>query len=639
MALLPDVSGGKMEPVDVGIEDERLSLELAVAAGLAELSAAEVAPTEVQTRSPFDAEDVVFSDATWVTYALKVQDWLRPSQSVALTAAPSEAAAALLDSLGAESEDAFLAPDGQRAVLTDLGLEFLRDRVDRAVELMNRFREDHESGSLAAATRAWMESWDERVEETVGGRINAKSEVWRIHDFTSKAKSGKLNLSPSYQRGDVWPTKDSQLLIESIVRGIPLPSIIILRPSGGLDTPYEVVDGKQRLTAILRFVGAHPEALRLVRQRNAEFPEHRLLELFKTDYPAFRRAWKNATLETLSSTKESEYYFPFKLRSTSPTLIDELEALRGKYYHSIRDIEVVVGGGRYTVEEVFEESTDYKIPIIEYVSATPRQIHDVFSIYNKQGKHLNAEEIRNAVYHELDFMRAVAVASGDLSDVEAAADFLLAHLDAIARIQVFLNETRVGDGRYKRTKILSWLCSMALLDVTGSNGSIRKLSTAKQIDALLDRVQDSPDDPLRQRTRIIDLLLLVSRAMEAHASADAWADTFKDTDAGVKWQELQLIGSLLGVTLAASVLGDSTETVLYDKEERLRVLSASEDWRRPPKTQTVSQLWFIAHVSLGVMEELGVTVDQAHGAMLSKFGSSNVRALDEIRSDPRPWSV
>lgn len=628
-----------MESIDSEAQEERLSLELALAAGLAELSAEEAAPTGVQTRSPFRPEDVVFTDSTWVTQALRVQDWLWPSASVSLSAPPAQAAVALLENLGADSEVELLKVDSDRAVLTDLGLEFLRDRVDRAVELMSRFRDDLEAGSIAAATKSWVEGWDETVEETIGGTINAKSEVWWIADFTSRAKNGKLNLSPSYQRGDVWPTKDSQLLIESVVRGIPLPSIIILRPTGGSDTPYEVVDGKQRLTAILRFVGAHPKALELVRRKDAEFPTHRLLELFKTNYPAFRRAWRNATLEALSTAKEAKYYFPFKLSSKSPTLSGELEVLRGKYYHSIKDLEVTVGGGRYTVEEVFEHSTDYKIPIIEYVSATPRQIHDVFSLYNKQGKHLNAEEIRNAVYHEVDLMRALAVASGDLPDVDAAAGFLQGHTVALDKIEVFLKESRVGDARYKRTKILSWLCSTLLLDSMSDDGKVRRLSTAKQINALLDRIQVESGDPLRERTRIVDLLLLVSCAMEAHASADAWAGSFQDSESGVKWQELQLIASLLGVALAASVLGDSTEAELCNHEERLRALSGSEDWRRPEKTQTSSQLWFIAHVALGIVEELGVSVDQVHGAILARFGSSNVHALDALRSEPRPWLI
>ena len=44
---------------------------------------------------------------------------------------------------------------------------------------------------------------------------------------------------------------------------------------------------------------------------------------------------------------------------------------------------------------------NYKFPVIIYKKVTSEQIHEVFSLYNKQGKHLNAEEIRNALYHHL----------------------------------------------------------------------------------------------------------------------------------------------------------------------------------------------------------------------------------------------
>ena len=73
---------------------------------------------------------------------------------------------------------------------------------------------------------------------------------------------------------------------------------------------------------------------------------------------------------------------------------------------------------------MFELATDYMIPLIEYSRATQKQIHEVFNLYNKQGKHLNAEEIRNVVFHDIDFMRALLVVSGDNQDVAAVAPFL-----------------------------------------------------------------------------------------------------------------------------------------------------------------------------------------------------------------------
>lgn len=64
-------------------------------------------------------------------------------------------------------------------------------------------------------------------------------------------------LSPPYQRGDVWGPVRQRNLIRSILLGIPIPAIIINdRASAGWDEMIScaVIDGKQRITAILSFL-------------------------------------------------------------------------------------------------------------------------------------------------------------------------------------------------------------------------------------------------------------------------------------------------------------------------------------------------------------------------------------------------
>jgi len=64
-------------------------------------------------------------------------------------------------------------------------------------------------------------------------------------------------LSPPYQRGDVWGPVRQRNLIRSILLGVPIPAIIINdRASAGWDEMIScaVIDGKQRITAILVFL-------------------------------------------------------------------------------------------------------------------------------------------------------------------------------------------------------------------------------------------------------------------------------------------------------------------------------------------------------------------------------------------------
>lgn len=606
--------------------DERGEILRAVATGMSALSSSEITPTEVDETTPFDPDDVSFdAEAAWLDHLVVVQDWLRLDQRLDPFASTATLATRLFEGLGAREHSELYVIDGDSLVLTDAGLDLLRARVERAVALRDAFVSAVETTSRAEATKEWLSAWEDSMTATVSGRIRAKAEVWSIHDFASRARSGRLDLSPSYQRGDVWPTADAQLLMESILRGIPLPSIIILRPRSIADAPFEIVDGKQRLTSILRFIGAHPAAIESVEAANREHPGYELPHLFRTNYPAFRQAWARATGERLTAALERAYFFPFRLASAPTGFGGELGNLAGKYYHEIMDDLIHVGSEQVAVRDVFESTTDYKIPVIEYTEATPRQIHEVFSLYNKQGKHLNAEEIRNAVYHELHLMRALSAASGDAPSIRKTAPFLAAVGGDAAEIGAFLANAGITSARYRRTKVLSWLLSMLVLDSLNDRGEPRRLSTASQINAMLDRAQQ-PGDPLDDPGTINELVSLVALGMRAHEESDAWADTFKDGDLGKRWQDLQLVASLTGVCLAAAALGPAVVPALTEQAARIRATSA-EEWRRPSKTQTSVQWDYISRVSVSLLNLLGVDPVRADEALRSIVGTSSVTAL------------
>lgn len=61
-----------------------------------------------------------------------------------------------------------------------------------------------------------------------------------------------INMNPDYQRDYVWETKDKELLIDSIFNNIEIGKIVLVRLLYG-DYGYEILDGKQRLNALLEF--------------------------------------------------------------------------------------------------------------------------------------------------------------------------------------------------------------------------------------------------------------------------------------------------------------------------------------------------------------------------------------------------
>ncbi len=74
---------------------------------------------------------------------------------------------------------------------------------------------------------------------------------WTIKKLYTVFKSGKLDLSPPYQRNFIWSTEDQQTLIDSINRRIPIPNFFILEKGKG---QYEMVDGQQRSRTIISFI-------------------------------------------------------------------------------------------------------------------------------------------------------------------------------------------------------------------------------------------------------------------------------------------------------------------------------------------------------------------------------------------------
>ncbi|EIV5840918.1 DUF262 domain-containing protein [Klebsiella variicola] len=77
-----------------------------------------------------------------------------------------------------------------------------------------------------------------------------------IASFWEGFSLGKFNFDPPYQRDSVWDEEKQSFFIDSILRNYPIPPIFLhqkIDDDTGKIT-FEVVDGKQRLTAIVNFI-------------------------------------------------------------------------------------------------------------------------------------------------------------------------------------------------------------------------------------------------------------------------------------------------------------------------------------------------------------------------------------------------
>jgi len=82
----------------------------------------------------------------------------------------------------------------------------------------------------------------------------------RISWFNERNTEASLNLNPQYQRNPVWSSKNKKFLIDTILRNLPIPEIYMQVKTNPLGkSEYIVVDGQQRIRAILEFISGEYE--------------------------------------------------------------------------------------------------------------------------------------------------------------------------------------------------------------------------------------------------------------------------------------------------------------------------------------------------------------------------------------------
>ncbi|MFN0243473.1 MAG: DUF262 domain-containing protein [Planctomycetota bacterium] len=77
---------------------------------------------------------------------------------------------------------------------------------------------------------------------------------WTTETLVSQLKRGNIQLNPRFQRRDAWKLDRKSRFIESLIVGLPIPQIV-LAESKRERGKFIVLDGKQRLLAILQFWG------------------------------------------------------------------------------------------------------------------------------------------------------------------------------------------------------------------------------------------------------------------------------------------------------------------------------------------------------------------------------------------------
>lgn len=101
-------------------------------------------------------------------------------------------------------------------------------------------------------------------------------ENWAVKTLLDLYDSGKINLSPEYQRNPIWNSKSQRNLIDTILFSQSMPNFFLLQKS---KSEYEMVDGQQRTRSIIDFRNGHIKSssgVKFGEQSTSEFMNYQL---------------------------------------------------------------------------------------------------------------------------------------------------------------------------------------------------------------------------------------------------------------------------------------------------------------------------------------------------------------------------
>ena len=80
----------------------------------------------------------------------------------------------------------------------------------------------------------------------------------------------RIDLDADYQREKIWSTDDQKKLLDSMLKNIDIPKMYLARVNDSEQFEFECMDGKQRMTTLLRFFKPDPDEKKPLTVRHLE---------------------------------------------------------------------------------------------------------------------------------------------------------------------------------------------------------------------------------------------------------------------------------------------------------------------------------------------------------------------------------
>lgn len=165
---------------------------------------------------------------------------------------------------------------------------------------------------------------------------NFDSRTYSINDFLEWNDKKQLMLSPKFQRKAIWSDDAKSYLLDTIIRGKPIPKIFIRQTLNveNRQSIREVVDGQQRLRAILSFIN---DGFTIRKKHNNKYGGYYFSQLSNID-PNIQSAILNyeISVDLLVNLPDNEILDIFARLNSYSVVLNEQEKINANHFSEFK---------------------------------------------------------------------------------------------------------------------------------------------------------------------------------------------------------------------------------------------------------------------------------------------------------------
>ena len=232
------------------------------------------------------------------------------------------------------------------------------------------------------------------------------SKVIQISDLVQWNEKKEIELSPKYQRNSVWNDNAKAYLIDTIIRGLPIPPIFLRQRIDLVTktTNREIIDGQQRVSAILEYVVDEKFSIKI--SHNKEYGGKKYSELDEEAQEAI--LCFEIVAEVVNEKDESLIYDMFARLNSNNYILNKQEVRNAKYWGDFK-VLVYSLAAKYREfflnYEIFSDKECTRMKDVELINSliilinegiigeTPTVVDKIYEKYDKE--FTNGSDIEN----------------------------------------------------------------------------------------------------------------------------------------------------------------------------------------------------------------------------------------------------